>query len=154
MPLPLAAMGGLMAAKGLAGFFGSRGKDKAAKADARNRNLMNRYQHKLKSSEWEGERGWQQRKRGRSSAYRSQFLAAIMNNPKYGLAKLFPGFAKLQGQYDASDKAAGVINPHEAAGPPPEMEAVQGGVGAGLAAGIGGAAEAAGQVLPYTKYGG
>jgi hypothetical protein len=146
-------MGGLAAAKGLAGFFGSRGRDKAAKAEARNRNKMNRYQHKFKSSEWEGERGWQQRKRGRSHSYRSQFLAALMGNPKYGLSKLFPGFAQLQKQYTPGDKAAGVINPHEAAGPPPELEAAQGGVGAGLAAGIGGAADVAGQVLPHTKWG-
>jgi hypothetical protein len=142
-------MGGLAAAKGLAGFFGSRGRDKAAKADARNRNKMNRYQHRFKESEWSGERGWQQKKRGRSHSYRSQFLAALMGNPKYGLSKLFPGFAQLQKQYTPE----AVVNPHTAAGPPPELEAAQGGAGAGIAAGVGGAADVVGQMAPYTSLG-
>ena len=150
MPLPLVAMGGLMAAKGLAGFFGSRGKDKAAKAEASNTNKMNKWNWRRKSAEWGGERGWQQKKRGRSHAFRSQLLAAIMGNSKYGMSKLFPGFAPMKQKYSGPE---GVVNPYEAAGAPPELEAAQGGVGAGLAAGIGGAAETAGQLLPYSKFG-
>jgi hypothetical protein len=150
MPLPLLAMGGLMAAKGLSGFFGARGKDKAAKAEATNANRMNRWKHKKESAKWSGERGWQHKKRGRSHAFRQQLLAAIMGNSKYGLSKLFPGFAQLKKQYTPE----AVVNPYEVAGAPPKLEAVQGGLGAGAAAAIGGAADVAGKMLPYTSFGG
>lgn len=138
MPLPMLAIGGLAAAKGISGWLRSRGKDKGAQTQADNQNKMNAWNYKKDEASWRGERGWQQKKRGRSHAFRSQLLAAIMGNAKYGMAKLFPGFAQLQKKYEGPQ---GVVNPYEAAGAPPKMEAAKGGVGAALGAAAGGAIE-------------
>jgi hypothetical protein len=127
-----------MAAKGLGSFFGARGKDKAAEAQAKNANATNKWNWKRDKAHWQGERGWQHKKRGRSHAFRSQLLAGLMANPKYGLDKLFPGFAQLQQKY-TPDK---VINPYEAAGAPPQMVAAKGGLMGQLGAAAGGAADA------------
>jgi hypothetical protein len=120
---------------GIGGWLKGRGKDKMAEADARNKNAQNKWKYDFKKSDWAGERGWQRKKRGRSHAFRSQLLAAIMGNSKYGMSKLFPGFAQLQQSYQPEK----VVNPYEAAGAPPELEAVKGGTGAAIGAGLGGA---------------
>ena len=147
MPIPLAVMGGLMAAKGIGSFLGGRGRDKAAKAQAANQNAMNKWKHKFDSSNWGAEKKPYYRSRDRSRSLRNQLMASLMKNPKYGLDKLFPGFANFSKQWTGGQPAGADLtpaqstaNPYEVAGAPPEMQAAQGGALANIGAGVGGAA--------------
>jgi hypothetical protein len=142
--IPL-VLGGMAAAKGLGSLFGSLSADKKAKAEAKNQNAMNAWKNKFDTANWDVEKKSYYTGRDRSRSLRGQLTAAIMNNPKYGLDKLFPGFAQYRSAVDTT------ANPYATAGPPPEMQAVKGGLGAALGGGLAGAAEGAMQGYTMTK---
>lgn len=136
---PLAVMGAMAAAKGLGGLFGSLGKDKAAKAGAKNQNAQNEWKYKLDKQTYSTEKVPTLKRAQRSSALRRQLQAAIMSNPKYGLANILPGFAQMQQQFAPKD----IVNPYDAAGAPPKVTAATGGFGGALGSALSGAAEGA-----------
>jgi hypothetical protein len=142
--IPL-VVAGMAAAKGLGSFFGSRAADKKAKAQAANQNAMNKWKGKFDTANWDVEKKSYYTGRDRSRSLRGQLQAAIMNNPKYGLDKLFPGFANYRTQVDQT------ANPYATAGPAPTMQAVEGGMGAAIGGGLAGAAEGAMQGVTMTK---
>lgn len=107
----------------LEGLLSARNEGKASKAEAANVNATNRYRHGLDRATYETENMPSLKKRDRSNAFRKQIAAALANNPKYGMARLFPGFFQQEKQY-AGDTTT---NPFAVAGPPPEMQAVGGG---------------------------
>lgn len=149
MPAPL-VIGGILAAKGISSFMKGRGADQKAKAEASNQNAMNKWKHKFDTSNWGVEKKSYYRGRDRSRSMRNQLVAALMKNPKYGLSKLFPGFANFSQQWTGGQPAGtdltpaqSTANPYDVAGAPPEMQAATAGTLGNIAAGIGGAADTA-----------
>jgi len=138
---PAVVMGGMALAKGLGSLFGSCGKDKAAKTQAENQNAANQWKYKLDKSTYSTEKVPTLKRAQRSSAFRRQLQASIMNNPKYGLAALFPGFAQLQQSFAPKD----IVNPYDVAGAPPKAAAATMGTLGNVGAGLAGAADGAAQ---------
>jgi hypothetical protein len=126
--------GGVLGAAG--GALGASAANKASKVDTRNQTASNRWQHKLDTATYGTERMPGLKKAARTGTFRKQIAAAIANNPKYGLQNLLPGYFNLDKGYTAPT----VVNPYEAAGAPPEMQAAKTSVLGGL---LGGAAKGA-----------
>lgn len=140
-----AAMAGMAVAKGLGSFFGSRAADKKAKAQAANQNAMNKWKSKFDTANWDVEKKAYYGSRDKTRSLRANIFAGLMNNSKYGLDKIFPGLA----QYQTAPTTT--ANPYATAGPPPVMQAVEGGLGAALGGGLAGAAEGAAQGASMTS---
>lgn len=138
-------LGGMALAKGVSSFMGSRSADKKAKAEAANQNATNKWKSKFDTANWNVEKKSYYGSRDKTRSLRNNLFAGLMNNPKYGLDKIFPGLAQYK---QTADQTA---NPYATAGPPPTLQAVQGGMGAALGAGLGGAAEGAMQGYTMTK---
>lgn len=137
MPLPLAVPIAIGAAKMIGGLLKGRGADKKAKIEAENQGKMNAWKNKFDTANWDVEKKSYYQGRDRSRSMRKQLQAAMMSNPKYGLDKLFPGFAQYQTGVPTT------ANPYATAGPAPALAAATGGALSNLG---GAAADAAGTV--------
>lgn len=131
---PLVAMGAIAAAKGIGSWLKGRGADKKAKIEAENQGKMNAWKNKFDTANWDVEKKSYYTGRDRSRSMRKQLQAAMMNNPKYGLDKLFPGFAQYQTGVPTT------ANPYATAGPAPALAAATGGALANVGGGIADAA--------------
>jgi hypothetical protein len=144
MAFPLLAMGAMAAAKGLGSFLKGRGEDKKAKAQAEAQNAANAWKHKFDTSNWDVEKKQYYGSRDKTRSLRANLFAGLMNNPKYGLDKIFPGLAQYKTQADTT------ANPYATAGAPPKVAAATAGGWANLGAGL---AEGASQLASnYNSY--
>lgn len=140
-----AVIAGMAAAKGIGSFFKSRAEDKKAKANAANQNAMNAWKSKFDTANWDVEKKSYYGSRDKTRSLRSNLFAGLMNNPKYGLDKIFPGLAQYKTTADVT------ANPYATAGPAPTMQAATGGLGAAIGGGLAGAAEGAAQGVGMTQ---
>lgn len=144
MALPLAAIAGGGAVLGaLGGIFGNKAKNKAAKTDAENQNAANAWQNKLNRSQYQTEQMPYRQRGAETQKLRRQIAGGLVGASSSGLAKLFPGYFKLEKDYVAPV----VQNPYDAAGAPPQMKASTGGFAGYLGGALGGAAQGAGTAL-------
>lgn len=137
--------GGLVGAAG--GALNTRAANKNAKIDAKNQNAANAWQHKLDVAQFNTREKSGLEKTGRGNSFRRQIAAAIANNPKYGLQNLLPGFFKQEQAYTPTP----VINPYEAAGAPPEMQAQKQSMLGGILSGAAGGAVQGAQAANYFR---